>query len=523
MRLVVCSNSAPRWQEDVGLLPRSPGGLVPLLADLLGSNGGDWVCTAPPGSPPPGGPMAGGRLLPGEPLPGSPLPGGSPHRAHQDGQPGSPVPPSAGPVTVTSLPGGIRLHQVHQPAAVAEQHYEVIGVRLMLWLFHYLLDTASEPVFDRRFAQAWAGYEAVNRAYASYLGEVLANSPDELLLVNDYHLFLVPEMLGQAAGRSGRLVFFHGLPWCEPEYFGILPAAIRDRILASLLCCDVVGFHCTRWARAFAACCERYLPGCHVSDASVVSGGHETRLAVAPFPLDAEAVERMRGQAATARWDERLGRMAAGRRVIVRADRIDLWKNLPRGFAAYTGVLERDPGLAREWWFCAVATTPSRTTERSRDLQRRCEDMVAGLNDRFGAPGRPAVSLVYPELATTRNCVVAALSRAGVTLVNPTFDGMNLVAKEALYLADAAPLLLSENAGAFERLAGQVTPLRPFDVEATAAAMSAAMSGEAPARQASDGQARGGSGRELLCGQGTAGWLSQLTGPARPAVTGRSA
>ena len=47
MRLIICSNSAPRWQDGVGLLPRSPGGLVPLLVTLLGEHGGDWVCTAP--------------------------------------------------------------------------------------------------------------------------------------------------------------------------------------------------------------------------------------------------------------------------------------------------------------------------------------------------------------------------------------------------------------------------------------------------------------------------------------------
>jgi trehalose 6-phosphate synthase len=489
VRLTVCSNSAPRWQEDVGLLPRSPGGLVPLLVDLLGGGdwgGGDWVCTAPAGGPPVG-------------------PAGlAPALSAADD-----------PVTVTSLPGGVTLHQVRQPAAVLEQHYEVIGVRVLLWLFHYLFDTSREPVFDRRFAEAWAGYEAVNRAYASHLGTMLAGSPGELVLINDYHLFLVPELLARGAGRPGQLAFFHGLPWCEPDYFGILPAPIRDRILTSLLCCDVVGFHSTRWARAFAACCARYLPDCDASDESVLSGGHRTRLAVAPFPLDTEAVERIRNESATARWHEQHGRLAGGRRVIARADRIDLWKNLPRGFAAYQALLESDPGLAREWWFCAVATTPSRTTERSRDLQRRCEDMVADLNERFGAPGRPAVSLVYPELATTRNCVVAAFTQAGLTLVNPTFDGMNLVAKEALYLAERAPLLLSENAGAYEQLAGHVTPVRPFDVAATAAAMATAMVDGVPARQAS--------GRQLLCGQDAAGWLSQLTGPVRSAVVGRPA
>ncbi|MDN3354205.1 trehalose-6-phosphate synthase [Actinomadura sp. DC4] len=461
MKLVICSNSAPRWQEGVGLMPRSPGGLVPLLVTLLGEHGGDWICTAPGGAP-----------------------------------------PGSEAVEVTTLPDGVTLHQVRQSKAVLEQHYTEIGIRLMLWLFHYLFDTAREPLFDRKFADAWTGYETVNRAYADRLAKLMTNAPDELVLINDYHLFLVPEMLGARAG--GRLAFFHGLPWCDPDYFGLLPARIRDRILTSLLRCDIVGFHSTRWAEAFLACCARFLPGCSASDGRVVFEGHETRVSVAPFPLDVDAVDRLRGSSDTALWEKHLQGLGEGRRMIARADRIDLWKNLPRGFAAYESVLERKPGLADEWWFCAVATPPSRTTERSRDLQRKCEKMVARINERFGLPTRPAVSLVYPDLATTRNCVVAALSSADLTLVNPTLDGMNLVAKEALYLGEHAPLLLSVNAGAYEELAGHVTPIEPFDVESTAQALLDGMNGGGvSAAQAA--------GRDLLRGQTAAGWLAKLT------------
>jgi trehalose 6-phosphate synthase len=219
-------------------------------------------------------------------------------------------------------------------------------------------------------------------------------------------------------------------------------------------------------------------------------------------------VERLRDEPATAEWRARLERDASGRRVIARADRIDLWKNLPRGFAAYRSLLERKPGLAGEWWFCAVATPPGRPTERTRELHRACEGMVAEINERFGAPGRPAVSLICPDLATTRNAVVAALSGADLTLVNPTFDGMNLVAKEALYLGERAPLLLSVNAGAYEQLADHVTPVHPFDVEATASAMLDAMtSGAVPAGRAA--------ARRLLRDQDANGWLDRMMGAER--------
>ncbi|MGI5229695.1 trehalose-6-phosphate synthase [Actinoallomurus iriomotensis] len=467
MRLIVCSNSAPRWQDGAGLLPRSPGGLVPLLATLLGRHGGDWVCTMPPDD------------------------------AAAAGD---------GPVDVTGLPGGVTLHRLRLPRAMTDRHYETVGVRLLLWLFHYLLDTARQP--EAGLAEAWPAYEAVNRAYADRLASLMTGSPDEFVLVNDHHLFLVPEMLGRRAERRGRIAFFQGLPWCEPDYFGVLPAHIRDRILTGLLCADVVGFHCTRWARAFLGCCARFLPGCAVDDGSVTYDGHRTRVTVAPFPLDVAMVERLRDEPATARWRARLAREAGGRRVIARADRIDLWKNLPRGFAAYRSVLEREPGLAGEWWFCAVATPPGRPTERTRELQSECEGLVAGLNERFGAPGRPAVSLVYPDLPTTRHCVVAALSGADLALVNPTFDGMNLVAKEALYLGERARLLLSVNAGAYEQLAGHVTPVHPFDVEGTASVLREAMaSGAAPAERAA--------ARRLLREQDANHWLDRMMGVER--------
>jgi trehalose 6-phosphate synthase len=472
LRLIVCSNSAPRWQDGAGLLPRSPGGLVPLLTTLLRRHGGDWVCTMP-----------------------------------VDDTAGPPAAPSGdGSVEVTRLPGGVTLHQLRLPPAMIDRHYETIGVRLLLWLFHYLLDTARQP--DGRLAEAWSGYEAVNRAHADRLATLMTGSADEFVLVNDHHLFLVPEMLGRRPERRGLIAFFQGLPWCEPDYFGVLPAYIRDRILTSLLCADVIGFHCTRWARAFLGCCARFLPGCVIDDRSVTYDGRRARVTVAPFPLDVSTVERLRGEPATAQWRTRLERDADGRRVIARADRIDLWKNLPRGFAAYRNVLEREPGLAGEWWFCAVATPPGRPTERTRELQRECEDMVADINERFGVPGRPAVSMIFPDLATTRNCVVAALAGADLALVNPTFDGMNLVAKEALYLGERARLLLSVNAGAYEQLADHVTPVHPFDVEATASVMLDGMtSGAAPAGRAA--------ARRLLREQDTTSWLDRMIGAER--------
>lgn len=476
MGLIVCSNSMPRWNET-GLSPRSPGGLVPLLAALLKDRGGDWVCTAPAD-----------RSVPD---------------------------------TTVRLKGDITLHPVQLDPQVQEDHYLTIGVRLMLWLFHYLLDTPRDPLLDSDFTRAWGSYEVANRAYADRLAALNVTAGDDLL-VNDYHLFLVPEMVTSAGGpRPATLSYFHGLPWCEPQYYAILPAAIRSRILASLLCCDVVGFHDSRWADAFTRCCLRLLPGCQAGAGWVTYRERTTRIAVTPFPVDTGELERLSTEERTLTWRQRIAEQAHGRRIVARADRLDLWKNHLRGFAAYRSLLEANPRLAHEWHFCAVTTTPTRTTERSRAYQQECEAAVNEINERFApSPEMPAVSLVYPDAAGSRHCVTALLSQADVTLVNPIIDGMNLVAKEALFLGRGTPVLLSVNAGAFEHLAPYVTPIEPFDTVATADALLTAMQTPPNTPAPDAGRDRQTSlSTALAPGAGATTWWDNLRDLARQART----
>jgi trehalose 6-phosphate synthase len=89
------------------------------------------------------------------------------------------------------------------------------------------------------------------------------------------------------------------------------------------------------------------------------------------------------------------------------------------------------------------------------------------------------VSLLWGQPGdNSQHRVVAALRLSAATLVNPTYDGLNLVAKESLLLAPAAPVVLSVNAGVYETLAPHTVGIDPFDVEATAAAIGAALDGE---------------------------------------------
>ena len=469
MRLLTCSNSAPRLTAEGGPLehaPASPGGLVPILTALLEEAGGHWVFTAPSGAE---------------------------HRSsHQS--------PSTGK--------SYALHALPIAERLMEQQREAISIRTLLWLFHYLHDTSTAPTFDRGTSLAWQAYCEVNRQFAHALAQAHENAADEVVLVNDFHLLLVPALFSaEVPERASRLAYFHHVPWCEPDYFGILPESMRAQILESLLSCDIAGFHSERWGDAFLACCDRFLPDARVANRTVTYLGHETVVTTAPGPIDAKVLEELRGQPRTEQWRETLTRRAGGRRIITRVDRLDLWKNLARGFSAYEVVLERTPRFATDLWFCAIVTPPRLQTDRHKRYQAMCEDAAQRINDRFPA-AREAVSLIYPDDAgSQRNRAVAALTLGSATLVNPTYDGLNMVAKEAVVLNPRAPLLLSTNAGAFPQLAPLALPIQPFDVASTAEALERAI-GDPDGRAANEIDACVASVRE----ESATAWLQALLG-----------
>src|SRR5207237_2118048 len=94
------------------------------------------------------------------------------------------------------------------------------------------------------------------------------------------------------------------------------------------------------------------------------------------------------------------------------------------------------------------------------------------VNDRFQAVGWTPIWL---EIADDFARSVASYKEFDVLLVNPIFDGLTLVAKEApLVNTRDGVLVLSENAGVPEELGQWALPGNPFDVAGQAAASHAA-------------------------------------------------
>ena len=161
-----------------------------------------------------------------------------------------------------------------------------------------------------------------------------------------------------------------------------------------------------------------------------------------------------------------LDEVVGDRAVIGRVDRVELSKNLLRGFLAYGDLLERHPEHRGRVVFVAGAYPSREGVPAYAAYRADVEKVVQEVNERFGTPDwTPIVLHVEDDFPRS----VAILRRAEVLLVNPIRDGLNLVATEGALVNDRhAVLALSPEAGAWERLHPGALRVPPFDVAGTA-------------------------------------------------------
>ncbi|MGH4029550.1 alpha,alpha-trehalose-phosphate synthase (UDP-forming) [Actinomycetota bacterium Odt1-20B] len=359
---------------------------------------------------------------------------------------------------------GVRMLDID--ADVHADAYNGIANSVLWFVHHMLYQTPLEPSFGTEFRRRWASYEAYNRAFAEALAEEAA--PGATVVVQDYHLALVPGMLRELRDDV-RIGHFSHTPWAPVDYFRMLPDDIAEQLLRGMLGADRLGFLTSRWADAFTDCCVRILGG--------TSG---TRIGVHGLGADADFLrERSRRDDVEERIGglrEQIGGDAAGdgaRKVIVRVDRTELSKNIVRGLRAYELLLETRPEWRERVVHLAFAYPSRQDLAVYRDYTAEVSRVAESINSRFGTEGwTPVILHVKDDFARS----LAAYRLADVALVNPIRDGMNLVAKEVPVVSDeGCALVLSREAGAFAELGEDAVVVNPYDVTGTAGALHEAL------------------------------------------------
>lgn len=336
--------------------------------------------------------------------------------------------------------------------------YDVVCNAVLWFLHHGLFETARRPRFDRRWREAWAAYRRVNDAFAE---AVIADAPEgAAVLVQDYHLCLVAPRVAERRPDLA-LVHFSHTPFAPPELLRVLPDEQAHELLAGLAAHHACGFHCTRWAADFEASARTVL-------------GATPRTFVSPLPSDPDDLAAVASSPAGRAAADELAAEVGDRRLIVRVDRIELSKNLLRGFLAYDDLLATHPEWRERVVFGAFVYPSREGLPEYLAYRQEVERVVADVNRRWATPEWTPI-LFDPSDDFPRS--VAALTLADVLVVNPVRDGLNLVAKEGtLVSARESVLVLSPEAGVWEEVGETAVRAHPFDVAGTADALHDALS-----------------------------------------------
>ena len=431
---IVVSNRAPHEPRPEGGFSRGAGGVITALLTLAEVTAADWVACA-----------------------------------RTDAE-RSMVAERGATWTAPLIRSEARLHYVSPTPEQYEQYYSVIANPVLWFIQHYLWDLAREPIINGRIHRAWAnGYVEVNKQVARRVAEVAGRLPDRpLVLVHDYQLYLVPKLVREQLPGAIIQHFVH-IPWPTPQYWKVLPREMRDAILQGLLGCDIVAFQSSLDVRNFLMTCEEN-GGLVVDDRerAVLIDGRVVYVRNYPISIDVASTTRLSFSHGVM-VEERKLRDWRPEHLIVRIDRTDPSKNIVRGFLAYEKLLAHHPELKGKVQFWAFLQPSRQDVAAYRNYVRRVRQVVQRLNAQYGGHGWQPVRLEFGESVRK---AMAALRNFDVLLVNPVYDGLNLVVKEgALVNRSDGVIVLSENAGAHEELHQHVLSINPFDIEAMASAM----------------------------------------------------
>ncbi len=352
---------------------------------------------------------------------------------------------------------GLRIELIEPAPDVYNLSYNVVSNATLWYCHHHLFDGIRRPSADRRWMEAWEAYRQLNAEFAERVAKVAPAGAR--VLVQDYHLALTGTELARLRPDL-RTVHFTHTPFADPSVIRMLPTAVGTELLSAMASFGACGFHTARWAAAYRAAQEELGPGGRGTQATFVSPLSSDPATLAASAADPKVSERL------AALEELIG---SDRQVIVRVDRMELSKNLLRGFRAFDELLEVEPERRGRVVFMALTYPTRQNLADYLAYQNEVETVVERINQRWGTPGwTPIVLDVEDDYPRS----LAALSRYDVLLVNPVRDGLNLVAKEGPLLNRRdGVVVLSREAGAFEELAASTVEVNPFDVSGTARAL----------------------------------------------------
>ncbi|KQC06034.1 MAG: alpha,alpha-trehalose-phosphate synthase [Smithella sp. SDB] len=315
----------------------------------------------------------------------------------------------------------------------------------------------------------WKHYVTINQRFADAVAKE-ANREDPVVLVQDYHFALLPDMLRKILPKSTIITFWH-IPWPNPESFGICPW--REELLQGMLGSTILGFHTPFHCKNFLETVDRYLETRIEHESSTISHSGNLTL-VESYPISIQwppPWQESQPSIAECQTEiKKLLKIDNNCLIGLGVDRMDYTKGIFERLRAVESLLENHPEMIGHFSFVQIAAPSRSVLEEYQAFESRVRALATHINQRFASG---AYQPVYLRVEHHEPEDVNRFYRAAdVCMVTSLHDGMNLVAKEFIASRDdeRGVLVLSQFTGAAHELY-EALIVNPYHIEQTADAL----------------------------------------------------
>ncbi|MES3031699.1 MAG: trehalose-6-phosphate synthase, partial [Patescibacteria group bacterium] len=328
----------------------------------------------------------------------------------------------------------------------------------------------TRPLFRK---EDWYEYKKVNEIFARNVLTEVKNVQNPLILVQDFHLSLLPQMIKAARPDAQVGIFWH-MPWPSPEAFSVCPW--RKEILQGILGADIVGFHVQQYCNNFINTVGKELESlCDLEQFSVTYKSHTSYIKSLPIGV------AFTGSSSDVMYDANVGKKFLKklgihtRYVGLGVDRMDYTKGILERFKAIEFFLDGYPDYKENFTFLQIASPSRESVPRYQQFSKDVTKESERINNKFKTKNWQPIVLIkeyhsHEELGPL-------FKIANVCMVTSLHDGMNLVAKEFIAARndESGVLILSKFTGAVRELNSGALIVNPYSAEETSEAIRTAL------------------------------------------------
>ncbi|XP_072966877.1 probable alpha,alpha-trehalose-phosphate synthase [UDP-forming] 8 [Typha angustifolia] len=350
-----------------------------------------------------------------------------------------------------------------------------------LWpLLHCSLNSCEH--YDR---EPFNAYVSANMQFCEKVVGLI-DSDSDCVLVQDYHLMLLPSFLRKRVCRI-KLGFFLHSPFPPLEIFQTLPAS--EGILRGLLHSDLIGFQTFDYMRNFLSCCSGIL-GLHheVKHGHIAVEHYGRKVTIRSLPVGVHLgwLESILNLPATITKVQEIEKEYKGMTLFVGVDDMDMFKGIILKLLAMEQMLQMYRYYRGKIVIVQIINPPRRKEQDVMETTSEVAFIAKRINEEFGGPGYTPVVLIdhfipcSEKLAfyVAADCCIVTAIRDGMNLIPYEYivcrQGSELMDRERCISSHSSMLILSEFIGCSQTLSRALC-VNPYSTQSVVDALCEAM------------------------------------------------